>query len=58
MQAIQAGAKVNAEMLGKGKELGTLEVGKLAGLIAVKGDPLTDITELQRVTFVMIGERL
>ena len=55
MQAIQAGTKVNAEMLGKEKDMGTLEVGKLADLIAVKGNPLSDITELQRVTFVMIG---
>ena len=58
MQAIQAGTKVNAEMLGKEKDLGTLEVGKLADLIAVKGNPLVDITELQRVTFVMIGGKV
>ena len=58
MQAIQAGTKVNAEMLGKETDLGTLEVGKLADLIAVKGDPLTDITELQHVTFVMIGGKI
>ncbi|MVM34178.1 amidohydrolase family protein [Spirosoma sp. HMF4905] len=55
MQAILAGTKVNAEMMGKEKDLGTVEVGKLADLIAVKGDPLIDITELQRVKFVMIG---
>lgn len=58
MQAIQAGTKVNAELLGKEKDLGTLETGKLADLIAVKGNPLTDITELQRVTFVMIGGKV
>lgn len=55
MQAIQAGTKVNAELLGKETEFGTLEAGKLADLIAVKGNPLTDISELQRVKFVMIG---
>jgi len=33
--------------------LGTLEAGKLADLIAVAGDPLADISELERVTFVM-----
>ena len=58
MQAIQAGTKVNAELLRKDKEIGTIEVGKLADIIAVKGDPLKDISELQRVKFVMIGGKL
>ena len=58
MQAIQAGTKMNAELLQKEREIGTIEVGKLADLIAVKGDPLTDITELQRVKFVMIGGKV
>lgn len=58
MQAIQAGTKVNAELLMKDKEIGTLEVGKLADLIAVKGDPLKDLSELQRVKFVMIGGKV
>ena len=58
MQAIQAGTKVNAELLKKDKEIGTIEVGKLADMIAVKGDPLKDITELQRVKFVMIGGKI
>ncbi|MBA4058655.1 MAG: amidohydrolase family protein, partial [Marivirga sp.] len=40
MQAIQAGTKVNAELLGKEKEIGTVEAGKFADLVAVKGDPL------------------
>ena len=53
MQAIMAGTKVNAELLRKEADLGTVEVGKLADIIAVKGDPLTDITELARVKFVM-----
>ncbi len=58
MQAIQAGTKVNAELLKKDKEIGTVEVGKLADMIAVKGDPLKDISELQRVKFVMIGGKV
>ncbi|UCH97513.1 MAG: amidohydrolase family protein, partial [Candidatus Aminicenantes bacterium] len=55
MQAITAGTKLNAELLGKEDEIGTIEVGKYADIIAVKGDPLKDISELERVKFVMIG---
>lgn len=58
MQAIKAGTSLNAELLGKEKELGTIEAGKFADIIAVKEDPLKDITELQRVKFVMIGGKL
>jgi len=58
MQAIICGTKVNAEILKKGHEIGTVEAGKFADLIAVKGDPLKDITELQRVKFVMIGGKV
>lgn len=58
MQAIQAGTRVAAEALNKDKEFGTLEAGKLADLIAVKGDPLKDIDEMKRVKFVMIGGKV
>lgn len=53
MQAILAGTSVNAEALGKLNDLGTIEPGKYADLIAVKGDPLKDINELKKVKFVM-----
>jgi imidazolonepropionase-like amidohydrolase len=36
-------------------QVGSVERGKFADLIAVAGDPLTDVTELQRVKFVMKG---
>ena len=55
MQAIQCATKINAEILKKDREIGTVEAGKLADIIAVKGDPLKDISELQRVKFVMAG---
>jgi imidazolonepropionase-like amidohydrolase len=58
MQAIQAGTGQAAEALGKGNEFGTLESGKLADLVAVKGDPLSDINLLKKVDFVMIGGKI
>jgi imidazolonepropionase-like amidohydrolase len=58
MQAIMAGTKVNAEALGKIKDLGTVEAGKLADLVAVKGDPIKDINELKKVRFVMKGGKV
>jgi imidazolonepropionase-like amidohydrolase len=42
-----------AEMLGWQDRIGTIEVGKFADLVAVTGDPVTDITELERVRFVI-----
>jgi imidazolonepropionase-like amidohydrolase len=49
-------ATVNAaESLGWQDRIGVLEAGKFADIIAVSGDPLTDVTELERVQFVMKG---
>ena len=44
-----------AEMLGWQDRIGTIEPGKFADLVAVAGDPIADITELERVRFVMKG---
>jgi imidazolonepropionase-like amidohydrolase len=55
MQAIQAGTRVAAELLEWEDRVGTIEAGKLADIIAVAGDPLADIAELERVIFVMKG---
>lgn len=35
--------------------VGTIKVGKLANIVAVAGNPLEDISELERVSFVMLG---
>ena len=57
-RAIQAGTINNAEVLGWADEIGSIDKGKFADLIAVSGDPLADITELQHVKFVMKGGRI
>jgi len=57
-RAIQSGTVVNAEALGWLDRVGSIEKGKLADLVAVSGDPLADITELQRVKFVMKGGKV
>jgi imidazolonepropionase-like amidohydrolase len=53
--AIQSATTVAAEMMGWQDKIGSIDKGKYADLIAVSGDPLTDITELGKVKFVMKG---
>jgi len=58
MNAIMAATKVNSEIMKMDKDVGTLEVGKMADLIIVDGDPLKDVKILQdkaRIKMVMIG---
>jgi imidazolonepropionase-like amidohydrolase len=55
MSSIVSATRLNAEILGWSDRVGSLERGKFADVIAVAADPLRDITELQRVTFVMKG---
>jgi imidazolonepropionase-like amidohydrolase len=47
-----------AEMLGWQDRVGAIEPGKFADLVAVAGDPIADISELERVRFVMKGGRV
>lgn len=53
--AIRAATSLAADALGVGDSLGTAAQGRVADLIAVDGDPLSDITALQRIAFVMKG---
>ena len=58
MQAIQAATVSAADLLGWSDRVGSLQPGRFADLIAVKGDPLKDISELERVQFVMKGGKV
>jgi len=51
--AMKAATAEAAELLDIAEIAGSLAPGKTADIIAVDGDPLTDVTELERVTFVM-----
>jgi len=55
MAAIKSATSVAAQLLGQESQFGTIEPGRLADIVAVRGDPLADITELERVSFVMKG---
>jgi imidazolonepropionase-like amidohydrolase len=53
MQAIQAATTNAADLLGRSAEAGSIKAGKYADIIAVSGDPLTDVRVLENVPFVM-----
>lgn len=54
-QALRAATVTAAELLGMENDLGSIAAGKYADMVAVKGDPLNDISLLQKVDFVMKG---
>jgi len=53
MQSIQSATINAADLIGKLEQFGTIHSGKFANLIAVDGDPIADIRQLEHVTFVM-----
>jgi imidazolonepropionase-like amidohydrolase len=55
LQAIRSATSVGADNVGLGDQVGSIERGKYADLIAVAGNPANDVTELERVKFVMKG---
>ena len=54
-EALQSATVNAAELLGLSEQIGSIEAGKFADVIAVSGDPLTDITNMKSVVFVMKG---
>ena len=56
--SIRAGTIVSAQLLGLEHEVGSLAAGKQADIVAVSGDPVDDITELEAVRFVMKGGKV
>jgi len=58
MDAIVSATSVSAQSLGLGREIGTIAPGYQADFVAVAGDPLTDITSVRSVRFVMKGGKV
>lgn len=54
-QALRSATATAAELLGTKDSLGTIEAGKLADIVAVPGDPLSDVSVMEKVNFVMKG---
>jgi imidazolonepropionase-like amidohydrolase len=57
-QALLAGTIVNARVLGWDGQIGSITKGKFADIVAVPGDPVADITQLHKVSFVMKGGKV
>jgi imidazolonepropionase-like amidohydrolase len=54
-QAIRSATSAAADLLGMSTEVGTIAAGKYADIVAIKGNPLADVTLLQKIDFVMKG---
>ena len=57
MDAIRAGTSLAAELTGTLDQVGTIEIGKLADLVLVDGDPLSDMAALRNIWAVFQGGR-
>jgi imidazolonepropionase-like amidohydrolase len=57
-QAIRAATSSAADLIGRSKDVGSIEAGKFADIIAVAGDPIKDVTALESVSFVMKGGKV
>jgi len=54
-QAIRAATFNAADLIGRSQDVGTIEPGKYADIIAVESDPMADVRVLEHVSFVMKG---
>jgi imidazolonepropionase-like amidohydrolase len=55
MDAIRAATSSAADLIGDPADIGSVQAGRYADIVAVTGDPLADVTQLERVQFVMKG---
>jgi len=58
MSAIQAATVGAADLIGVSSKIGSIKPGKYADIVAVKGDPLKDVTVLEKTAFVMKDGRI
>ena len=58
MEAIRSATVSASDLIGRGNDAGSLEPGRWADLIAVRGDPLQDVSVLEKVVFVMKGGKV
>jgi imidazolonepropionase-like amidohydrolase len=58
MEALQTATRNSAEFLGREKDLGTVETGKLADLVLLDADPLKDIKNTEKIAAVVTGGKL
>jgi imidazolonepropionase-like amidohydrolase len=58
MEALIAATRTSADLCGVADQLGTIEVGKLADLIAVSANPLEDISNVRELKLVLKGGKL
>jgi imidazolonepropionase-like amidohydrolase len=57
-QALRSATTSAAELLGWSDQVGSIEAGKFADIVAVPGDPMADVSQLEKVDFVMKGGKV